>query len=102
MSETEARAESATSPIVENLDSVRKRVSEVAMEGGEDKAQPRLVAVSKTKPLEDLMVAYEAGQRVFGENYVSTHHNWSIGPLPFARVNADAAVAREDLSRSTR
>ena len=29
-----------------------------------------LVAVSKTKPISDLMEAYEAGQRVFGENYV--------------------------------
>lgn len=30
----------------------------------------RLVAVSKTKPPEDLMEAYVAGQRHFGENYV--------------------------------
>ncbi len=29
-----------------------------------------LVAVSKTKPIEDLMQAYEAGQRIFGENKV--------------------------------
>ncbi|NBL64267.1 YggS family pyridoxal phosphate-dependent enzyme [Flavobacterium sp. NST-5] len=29
-----------------------------------------LVAVSKTKPVSDLMEAYEAGQRIFGENYV--------------------------------
>lgn len=29
-----------------------------------------LVAVSKTKPVPDLMEAYEAGQRVFGENKV--------------------------------
>jgi PLP dependent protein len=29
-----------------------------------------LVAVSKTKPNSDIMVAYEAGQRVFGENKV--------------------------------
>lgn len=29
-----------------------------------------LVAVSKTKPVSDLMVAYDAGQRIFGENYV--------------------------------
>lgn len=29
-----------------------------------------LVAVSKTKPVADLMEAYNAGQRVFGENYV--------------------------------
>jgi pyridoxal phosphate enzyme (YggS family) len=28
----------------------------------------RLVAVSKTKPLTDIMEAYDAGQRVFGEN----------------------------------
>ena len=29
-----------------------------------------LVAVSKTKPIADLMEAYDAGQRIFGENYV--------------------------------
>ncbi len=29
-----------------------------------------LVAVSKTKPVSDLMEAYQAGQRIFGENYV--------------------------------
>lgn len=28
----------------------------------------RLVAVSKTKPIEDLQEAYDAGQRIFGEN----------------------------------
>lgn len=30
----------------------------------------QLVAVSKTKPLEDLQAAYEIGQRIFGENKV--------------------------------
>ncbi len=29
-----------------------------------------LIAVSKTKPLSDILEAYEAGQRDFGENYV--------------------------------
>ncbi|OWP77072.1 YggS family pyridoxal phosphate-dependent enzyme [Flavobacterium oreochromis] len=29
-----------------------------------------LVAVSKTKPVSDLLEAYNAGQRIFGENYV--------------------------------
>jgi hypothetical protein len=29
-----------------------------------------LVAVSKTKPVSDLMVAYDAGQRIFGENKI--------------------------------
>lgn len=32
--------------------------------------QPRLVAVSKTKPVEAVQEAYDAGHRVFGENYV--------------------------------
>ena len=30
----------------------------------------QLVAVSKTKPLEDILEVYEAGQRIFGENKV--------------------------------
>ena len=33
-------------------------------------AHVTLVAVSKTKPVADLMEAYNAGQRIFGENYV--------------------------------
>jgi len=32
--------------------------------------QVTLVAVSKTKPVPDLMEAYEAGQRIFGENKI--------------------------------
>ena len=29
-----------------------------------------LLAVSKTKPIEDILEAYTAGQRIFGENQV--------------------------------
>jgi len=32
--------------------------------------EPRLVAVSKTKPKELIIDAYNAGQRDFGENYI--------------------------------
>ena len=32
------------------------------------KGNARLIAVSKTKPVEDLQEAYDAGQRLFGEN----------------------------------
>lgn len=46
--------------------------------------QPRLVAVSKTKPVEALQEAYDAGQREFGENYVQelvqkSHHFADMG-----------------------
>ena len=33
-------------------------------------SQVTLVAVSKTKPVADLMEAYESGQRIFGENKI--------------------------------
>lgn len=40
-----------------------------------------LVAVSKTKPKEDLLAAYNAGQRVFGENKIQEMtHKWEELP----------------------
>ena len=44
--------------IKENLDIVRATVS----------SNVTLIAVSKTKPVSDLQEAYDAGQRIFGEN----------------------------------
>lgn len=45
--------------IKDNLETVRKSIPSGVL----------LVAVSKTKPVEDLQEAYDAGQRVFGENH---------------------------------
>ncbi len=40
-----------------------------------------LVAVSKTKPIPDLMEAYEAGQRIFGENKIQEmSEKWEAMP----------------------
>jgi pyridoxal phosphate enzyme (YggS family) len=40
-----------------------------------------LVAVSKTKPISDLMEAYEAGQRIFGENKIQEMaEKWEVMP----------------------
>lgn len=40
-----------------------------------------LVAVSKTKPVSDLMEAYQAGQRVFGENKIQEMtEKWEVMP----------------------
>ena len=46
--------------IRENLNTIKTSLPE----------QVTLVAVSKTKPVADLMEAYEAGQRIFGENKI--------------------------------
>lgn len=41
-----------------------------AIKGELDNDRVRLIAVSKTKPIESILEAYAAGQRIFGENTV--------------------------------
>lgn len=48
----------------------RARIERAARDAGRDPASVRLIAVSKTHPAAALRVAYELGQRDFGENYV--------------------------------
>ncbi|KAL4163643.1 hypothetical protein KRP22_005071 [Phytophthora ramorum] len=55
--------------VAKNLLAVRAKVAE-AVGKSAWKQQCTLVAVSKTKPIEDLQEAYEADQRHFGENYI--------------------------------
>lgn len=55
--------------IAENLASVRERIAAAAARAGRKSDEVQLVAVSKTRPPEDLREAYAAGQRLFGENY---------------------------------
>ena len=54
----------------DNYLEVLNKVSEDMKNAGRDLSECTLVAVSKTKPLELLNEAYEAGCRDFGENYV--------------------------------
>lgn len=56
--------------LAENLNQVRTRIEQACEKAGRDSSEVTLVAVSKTKPVEMLMEAYEAGARVFGENKV--------------------------------
>lgn len=56
--------------IRENLVSVQKNIEESCERAGRNTEDVRLIAVSKTKPIEALKEAYEAGCRDFGENKV--------------------------------
>jgi len=56
--------------IASNLQEIRERISSAALAAGRDPASIRLVAVSKTRPSGDVLEACQAGQTVFGENYV--------------------------------
>lgn len=56
--------------IKENLEKVRENVHRAVERSGRSDSDVLLIAVSKTKPVEDLMEAYDAGVRDFGENKV--------------------------------
>ena len=57
-------------PTAERLSDVRARIDAAARGAGRDHASVRLVAVSKTFPIEAVRDAYASGQRDFGENRV--------------------------------
>jgi len=56
--------------IASNLSDIRTRISRAAGAVGRDPSSIRLIAVSKTFPIEAIRAAYDAGQREFGENRV--------------------------------
>ena len=56
--------------IFKNLEQVHDRIKAACIRGGRKPEEVTLIAVSKTKPLEDLQEAYRCGERVFGENKV--------------------------------
>ena len=56
--------------VAENYRHVLKKVEEACARSGRDPKDVTLIAVSKTKPIEMIEEAMEAGARVFGENKV--------------------------------
>lgn len=53
--------------------------------------KPRLVAVTKTKPVGDIVEAYNAGQRHFGENYIQELAEKSSNDMVFYNENVSSA-----------
>ena len=58
------------SSIADRLAEIRGRIAIAATAAGRDPASVRLVAVSKTFPIDAVREAFDAGQRDFGENRV--------------------------------
>lgn len=56
--------------IDENIQNVRKNINEACLRCGRDPKEVTLIAVSKTKPVEDVRAAMAAGMEYFGENKV--------------------------------
>lgn len=53
--------------VAQALSRVNQQISTIALRLG--RVAPRLVAVSKLKPVSDIQQAYDCGHRAFGENY---------------------------------
>jgi pyridoxal phosphate enzyme (YggS family) len=58
-----------SSDIAGALDRLQARIEQACERAGRDPGSVQLVAVSKGHPEEAIRAAYEAGMRVFGENY---------------------------------
>lgn len=56
--------------ITGNIATVRERIDAAARRAGRDPNSVALMAVCKTKPAHEIREAFEAGQRLFGENRV--------------------------------
>lgn len=56
--------------IATRLQTVKSRIAEAARDAGRSPDDILLLAASKTNPPEKLREAWEAGQTVFGENYL--------------------------------
>ena len=103
--------------IAARLADVNGRIAAAAMRSGRGAEDVLLVAVGKTYPLSDLLAAYAAGARAFGENRVQEAEEkfpglppdaagHLIGPLQSNKVNRAVKTAaviqtidREDLAR---
>ena len=97
-----------------NLQSVRARLEGAARAAGRDPASVRLIAISKTFPVEAVRAAHEAGQLDFGENRVQealqkidatsdTSIRWHlVGHLQTNKARKAAVVRLHPLHRQPR
>lgn len=56
--------------LAENVKEVQKNIEDACKRAGRDPKEVELIAVSKTKPVNQLLEVYNTGIRAFGENYV--------------------------------
>ncbi|MBL8561773.1 MAG: YggS family pyridoxal phosphate-dependent enzyme [Gemmobacter sp.] len=70
------------------LEQIKARVAAATQAAGRPEGAVTLIAVSKVQPLERVVATLEAGQRIFGENYVQeTAGKWPDLRQQFAGVS---------------
>jgi pyridoxal phosphate enzyme (YggS family) len=91
--------------IAENIARLKEEIAAACRKAGRDEREVALMAVSKVHPVEAIVEAYEAGQRLFGENKVQEYEAKSarlrglegaefhlIGPLQSNKTNKAAEL----------
>ncbi|WP_428774083.1 YggS family pyridoxal phosphate-dependent enzyme [Vibrio sp.] len=71
------------SSIQQNIQHITSQIESTQQKCGRAPGSVQLLAVSKTKPVEAILAAAEAGQRAFGENYVQE----GVSKVDFFRQN---------------
>ena len=66
---TSPQAVIESEPIRANLERVHEEIERAARGAGRPADAVRLIVVTKAQPLEKIVAAYNAGARLFGENY---------------------------------
>src|SRR5215472_15031257 len=91
--------------IAENIARLKEQMAAACRRAGRDEREVALMAVSKMHPVEAILEAYAAGQRLFGENRVQEYEQKSarlqglegigfhlIGPLQSNKTNKAAEL----------
>lgn len=71
--------------ITKNINSIRQQITEAEIKYARQPGSVQLLAVSKTRPFEDIQMAFSENQRHFGENYLQD-------ALPKIEAMADPAI----------
>lgn len=92
-----------TAAIIERYETVKTHIQKACEKYSRAPESVQLLAVSKTKPIEDIRILAEQGQRAFGENYVQEmalkqedmpYLEWHfIGPLQSNKTKTVAETA---------
>ena len=64
--------------IEQNLREVREKVAEACRKSGRNPEDVKVLAVSKTKPVEDIRAAMSIGQHAFGEGKLKVSVNYTV------------------------
>lgn len=91
--------------IAENITHLHQQIASACRKAGRDEREVALMAVSKVHPVEAILEAYAAGQRLFGENRVQEYEQKAtqlgslegasfhlIGPLQSNKTNKAAQL----------